>query len=317
MSNASPINKKKRSSNPQQPISHTSIYPTNVDSSNDQSQLPTDDNTELTLGQRLKANKNSTLNLSNDDNDKQFQDNFNEKSSNIPAHSLATLLTQSLNSNDNQLLESCLSQSDPVIIKNTINRLPNNLALPLLNQCTSRLSRPGKAGSQRAKTLLEWSRSVIMIHTAYLLSVPEISQRLLSLHSALSLRIDSHQPLLSLSGRLDLILSQIDLQKSIEEKRSKLDENQNSNTVTYIEGESDDEDIIEYDNDDQNGIEDVELGNGEDEEESDESDNEILDNNIDEDEDESGDEGKNAMIDDEAMESDSDDDDDDDVVGDN
>ncbi|TIA75905.1 hypothetical protein E3P91_00210 [Wallemia ichthyophaga] len=296
---SSPIKKKSKPS--QQPVSHTSIFKSqNSQADNEHAQLPTDNLAELSLGQRLKASANKA----GDDQ----ADNEAIDAPTIPAQSLATLLTQSLNSNDKNLLESCLSQTDLNIIRNSVNRLPSQLAIPLLHQCTTRLAKPGRAGPKRAKSLLEWSKAVLTIHTAYLLSVPQITQKLLGLHSALSQRINSHEQLMSLSGRLDVVLSQIALQRSIQQERRSAEQgNQKSNNaVTYVEGDSDEEDNIEYDNDDGQGIEDVELGNGENDSDQDsEEDDEGLDNSSDDD-----DSDRNAMVEDEAIEDDDDSDDD-------
>lgn len=262
---SSPIKKKSRPS--QQPVSHTSIYKSqNNQDENEQAQLPTDNLAELSLGQRLKASAKKDVDGDDDEGEKDATD-----TPTMPAQSLATLLTQSLNSNDKNLLESCLSQKDLNIIRNSVNRLPSQLAIPLLNQCTTRLAKPGRAGPKRAKALLEWSKAVLTIHTAYLLSVPQITQKLLGLHSALSQRINSHEQLMSLSGRLDVVLSQIALQRSIQEERRSAEQGKqkSNNAVTYVEGDSDEDDNIEYDNDDGEGIEDVELGNGENDSEED------------------------------------------------
>ncbi|TIA88524.1 hypothetical protein E3P99_02555 [Wallemia hederae] len=308
---SSPIKKKSKPS--QQPVSHTSVYKTQsnlVD--NEHAQLPTDNLAELSLGQRLKA---SAEKGADNDNEESFDGADADAQANaptMPAQSLATLLTQSLNSNDKNLLESCLGQTDLTIIRNSVNRLPSQLAIPLLNQCTTRLAKPGRAGPKRAKALLEWSKAVLTIHTAYLLSVPQITQKLLGLHSALSQRINSHEQLMSLSGRLDVVLSQIALQRSIQEERRAAEQgkDKSNNAVTYVEGDSDEEDNIEYDNDDGEGIEDVELGNGQDDSEDDsdadeEDDDEGLDNSLDGD-----DSDRNAMVEDEAIEEDDDSDDD-------
>ncbi|TIB76343.1 hypothetical protein E3Q23_01912 [Wallemia mellicola] len=298
---SSPIKKKSKQS--QQPVAHTSIYKSQSDQNVDEhAQLPTDNLAELSLGQRLKASSKKAEELDGEED---------TETPALPVNSLATLLTQSLNSNDTNLLESCLGQTDASIIRNTVDRLPSQLAIPLLHQCTTRLAKPGKAGPQRAKGLLEWSRAVLTIHTAYLLSMPNVTEKLLGLHSALSQRISSHEKLMGLSGRLDVVLSQIALQRSIqEERRSKEQNKKSNNAVTYIEGDSDEEDNVEYDNDDAEAIEDVELGNGEDESDSESGeeveDDEEIDNSLDGD-----DSDRNAMVEDEAIEEDDDSDDDD------
>lgn len=50
------------------------------------------------------------------------------------ADSLATALSQALQSNDNTMLETCLSVSDTAIIHGTVFRLTPNRIVPLLNR---------------------------------------------------------------------------------------------------------------------------------------------------------------------------------------
>ena len=99
----------------------------------------------------------------------------------IPANSLTRTLIQALHSSDSRLLEMCLTHSDPILIRNTVRRLPPQLAIPLITACVDRLGRGaraanmkgggGGASSQRGMGLLTWLKTVLAIHTGHLMTV--------------------------------------------------------------------------------------------------------------------------------------------------
>lgn len=82
--------------------------------------------------------------------------------------SLSQLVTQALQSNDNQLFEKALnSKNDKKIINATISRISPTLVLPLLDSLTNLLlTNPG-----RAQVLVGWIKSTLLFHSSYLLSV--------------------------------------------------------------------------------------------------------------------------------------------------
>ena len=116
------------------------------------------------------------------------------------------------------------------------------------------------------------------------IQIPDLVTRLSGLHTTLTARLNLHDSLLSLSGRLDMVLSQIELRSSAApttltspaEKRDTA--NKKSSTITrYVEGESDssndEEDtdvVVEIEqHDDVDAIEDVELDGGNDDDDDD------------------------------------------------
>jgi len=220
-------------------------------------------------------------------------------------------LIQALHSSDTRLLEMCLTHSDPTLIRNTVRRLPPQLAIPLIASCVERLGKRnnvkgggGGASSQRGSSLVAWVKTVLVIHAGHLMTIPDLVTRLSGLHTTLTARLNLHDSLLSLSGRLDMVLSQIELRSSTApttltspaEKRDK-----KSNVITrYVEGESDssnEEDtnvIVEIEHDDADAIEDVELDGVS---EEDEDDDDMSSESEDDEE-----EMHNSFIDDEAEE---------------
>ena len=103
----------------------------------------------------------------------------------IPSQSLTRTLIQALHAGDNSLLEACLTHSDETLIKNTVGRLPPQLAVPLLTACVERLGRGargngikgrgGGASAQRGMALIKWIRAVLTIHSAHLMTVRPFS----------------------------------------------------------------------------------------------------------------------------------------------
>ncbi|KAJ7022034.1 WD40-repeat-containing domain protein [Mycena alexandri] len=280
---------------------------------------------ELSLGQRLTALSGDARPVSSSDSDDEAGP-INPKSKAagkggsvqdtnvVPANSLTRTLIQALHSSDTRLLETCLAHSDQTLIRNTIRRLPPQLAVPLITACVERLGRGaraanmkgggGGASSQRASALIMWVKTVLAVHSGHLMTMPDLVARLSGLHATLSSRLALQENLLSLSGRLDMVLSQIEMRSSAAPAtlapRKQASAGQGKRVTRYVEGESADEDEqmdveVEVDSGDDDGsVEDVELGGDSSEEEGSEDDE-------DEEEDDEDDE-MNGFIDDEAEE---------------
>ncbi|KAI9338763.1 Dip2/Utp12 family-domain-containing protein [Obelidium mucronatum] len=195
-----------------------------------------------------------TLNLSLADNPESTPSTTTKKSTKRhdllktpTANSLHNLLTQAVHSGDAQLLEQCLQVSDPVVITATVKRLPASQVVPLLNLLTVRL----QMKPTRAKSLVEWVRAVVVCHAAFLMTNPSLVSHLSTLHSTLSTRTETFTKLLKLSGRLDLVTSQIALRAS----RAQIgedgeDDNEDREGVVVYDEEADDDDEMEQDGED-------------------------------------------------------------------
>ena len=246
----------------------------------------------------------------------------------VPASSLTRTLIQALHSSDSRLLETCLSHSDPLLIRSTVRKLPPQLAVPLLTACVDRLGRGhraanmkgggGGASSQRGISLIAWVKVALTVHSGHLMTVsppfhcclslipynslqmPDLITRLSGLHAVLTSRLALQESLLNLSGRLDMALSQMETRSPnapTAPTTAPVVKQQAAPHVVkrYIEGESEDEDDdVEVEMDDDGGsLEDVELGGFDD-----------MDEDEDEEEDNSDDDmpAPNGFIDDEAEE---------------
>jgi U3 small nucleolar RNA-associated protein 5 len=121
------------------------------------------------------------------------------------ASSLSTLLQQALQSKDNAMLEYCLRARDVKVIANTIKRVSSVKILELLEILVLKFEKsPG-----RCARLCPWMRSILLHHTAYLMTQPDLVQSLSALYQILENRLKVHDALQKLSGRLSLVIGQI------------------------------------------------------------------------------------------------------------
>ncbi|TFY72235.1 hypothetical protein EVG20_g770 [Dentipellis fragilis] len=301
---------------------------------------------ELSLGQRLTAldptsapaHASDSESPSSAEDDARRRPSRVRKSAATAAPSSITLtrtLIQALHSSDTRLLETCLSSTEPGLVMNTVRRLPPQLAVPLLNACVERLGRGkragtmkgggGAAGSQRAGGLVRWIKTVLVVHSGHLMTMPDLVARLAGLHATLTTRLTLQDSLLSLSGRLDMVLQQIELRSSAApaqlaqpSRQSGAKQGGKGKVVNgkeprvYVEGESEDEDVMDIEveeGSEAGSIEDVELGGDEELDEDDEEEDDDDDEEEEEDEESSEDDVSeggptlNGFIDDEAEES--------------
>lgn len=121
----------------------------------------------------------------------------------LKADSLSVLLSQAVQSNDTYLIEQCLAVRSEEIIVKTIKRLSPVDALGFFQIAVGKL----RSTPSRAEVLLVWIRAILLHHTAYLTSSSTARETMSFLYQTIEARLASHQALLSLSGRLDLILA--------------------------------------------------------------------------------------------------------------
>lgn len=140
------------------------------------------DMAEMSLGQRMKIMSvrnppNGTT--AHDEDDLDAHHPADGPSTSFAPMTTATLtrtLTQALHSSDSRLLETCLQQSDPTIVRETVRQLRQNHVITLIDELVDRLGRGGSGGkggasTQQARTTVSWLRAVLLCHTAYLVTV--------------------------------------------------------------------------------------------------------------------------------------------------
>lgn len=150
------------------------------------------------------------------------------------ADSLIVPLTQALRSGDNFLLEKCLSVTNMKVIKKSVFSMNPGDALDFLRDLVYKL----KSSPGRAMSILPWIRAVLLHHASYIMSEEASLIVLNTLYQMIDSRVSVFRPILQLSGRLDLIISQISPNE--EEKDPVVD-----SAVVYEEGSDEDEELVE------------------------------------------------------------------------
>lgn len=156
----------------------------------------------------------------------------------MAGHSLGTVLTQALKTNDKDLLESCFAETDPSTIRRTIARQKSHEIAILLERIAERIHRkPGRTGN-----LLIWVQWSLVAHGGYLANQPELMTKVKALAQVVRQRAAGLQPLLHLKGKLDLLHAQLDFRREMqaESRAANADDMDDPNGVLYIEGEDHD-----------------------------------------------------------------------------
>ncbi|DBB17672.1 TPA: hypothetical protein ACH3X3_002712 [Trebouxia sp. C0006] len=120
------------------------------------------------------------------------------------AVSVTVLLTQALRADDRQLLEKCFAISNDKVVNSTVQQLAPQDVARLLQVAVQRL----QSSPKRGKQIATWLRAMLLHHTAYLMSAPGVQASLTGLYQAIEARLALYKPLVSLQGRLDLVLAQ-------------------------------------------------------------------------------------------------------------
>ncbi|KAJ3417469.1 WD repeat-containing protein 43 [Chytridiales sp. JEL 0842] len=198
------------------------------------------------------------------------------------ATSLYAMLSQAIQSSDKQLLEKSLMVNDGAVILATVRRLPPAQIVPFLEMLVSRL----QAKPNRGSSLIEWVRAVVVSHAAFLMTNPVLVKQLGTLYSTLDARVGTFHKMLRLSGRLDLVMSQITMRSA----RARFDdedddENQDANAAVYNEEEDEDEDEEMEEGEEWDEMDDSEEDDDEEEMSEDEMDEDDADEEEEEDDD--------------------------------
>eukprot|EP01095_Lingulamoeba_sp_RSL-Kostka_P000218 TRINITY_DN1033_c1_g1_i2.p1 TRINITY_DN1033_c1_g1~~TRINITY_DN1033_c1_g1_i2.p1 ORF type:complete len:393 (+),score=181.85 TRINITY_DN1033_c1_g1_i2:485-1663(+) len=197
------------------------------------------------------------------------------------ANSLQIVLSQSIKSGDNHLIDSCLSVQDPLIIHNTIQRLSAVNIIPFIDIVVTKFQN----NPNRANQLIPWIRAILIVHASYLISVKNKSsvQSLFSLYETVESRVSVFNQFLKLSGRMDLLMSQI----STLQQQQQQQQNQSKKHITYNEDEIlSDSSEEEYDDDDEEMEKNLNNNNEDNSEDENDSGDDSNDDNSSDDEDE-------------------------------
>ncbi|KAJ8401188.1 hypothetical protein AAFF_G00387700 [Aldrovandia affinis] len=196
----------------------------------------------------------------------------------LQTDSYAVLLVQGLESKDNQILNKVFQTRKEALIKNTVARLPIPAVLPLVEELTKRI----QGHPYTAVLLVRWLKAVLLLHTSYLSTLPDLVSQLGVLYHMIEGRVKMLHKLTRLHGKLYLLMSQVAAGESVH----RVTDVDHTAKLVYEEESSDeeegsgDEGIPEEDSDnweEEEGMEDeasnkeVKAEEGEDEEMNEES----------------------------------------------
>ncbi|CAB1421378.1 unnamed protein product [Pleuronectes platessa] len=117
----------------------------------------------------------------------------------------AVLLVQGLESNDANILNKVFQTRKDMVIKKTVARLPLPAVLPLVEEITKRL----QGHPFMAALMVRWLKAVIMHHTSYLASLPDLVTQLGVLYHMIESRVKMFHKLTKLHGKLYLVMTQV------------------------------------------------------------------------------------------------------------
>lgn len=171
--------------------------------------------------------------------------------------SFAIVLAQALKTNDHSLLETCLSNKNEEFIQTSVKRLDSSLAVILLERIAEKVART----PTRTASLTIWIKWVMITHGGYLVTLPNLTKSLASLHSTLANKISMLPRLLALQGRVEMLRAQMKLRREIlatATTKETLEESDVDSEVEYVEDAAlivnGEEDFDEEEDDDDDDI---------------------------------------------------------------
>ncbi|KAJ1974090.1 Small subunit (SSU) processome component, partial [Dimargaris verticillata] len=118
-------------------------------------------------------------------------------------------LIQGLHTHDNRILDVILGNREHKVICATVQQLSPEFVIPLLDELIHRLQ--AFKANQAATT--QWIQTLLMYHTAYLISVPELVNQMQALYQVLEGRLAFTNSLSNLESRLSLVSTQINFHR--------------------------------------------------------------------------------------------------------
>ncbi|KAK5857073.1 hypothetical protein PBY51_010340 [Eleginops maclovinus] len=123
----------------------------------------------------------------------------------LQTDNFAVLLVQGLESSDDSILNKVFQTRKEMVIKKTVARLPLPAVLPLVEELTKRL----QGHPFTAVLMVRWLKAVLMHHTSYLASLPDLVTQLGVLYHMIESRVKMFHKLTKLHGKLYLLMTQV------------------------------------------------------------------------------------------------------------
>jgi hypothetical protein len=149
---------------------------------------------------------------------------------------LLVLLVQGLQSNDAKMLNHVLQHKNEKVVAKTIRMLPTNYIVVLIKELNKRL----QGHAQSGMGIIKWLKYVLMIHTSFLMSYPDLIDSLGSVYEMMNARTKLFPQLSKLQGKLQLVMSQVTSQA---EALQAANDNDLNPLLYYQDSSSEDEQI--------------------------------------------------------------------------
>lgn len=165
----------------------------------------------ITLAERLEAlTKSIPSHSAASKTTTELKTSKNVSDPNFTSSSLVTLLTQSLQSSDDNLLEQCLLITNPDTISITCQNLPLNYILIFLRKLVNKFEKR----QSRGILVSCWISSILSHHYSYLINFNEFTNDFAALKNILVKRSSNLSRLASLKSRLSYVLTQANVEHS-------------------------------------------------------------------------------------------------------
>uniref|UniRef100_A0A8C8FLJ5 Small-subunit processome Utp12 domain-containing protein n=1 Tax=Oncorhynchus tshawytscha TaxID=74940 RepID=A0A8C8FLJ5_ONCTS len=125
----------------------------------------------------------------------------------LQTDNFAVLLVQGLESKDANILNKVFQTRKDMLIKKTVARVPLPAVLPLVEEITKRM----QGHPYTAVLMVRWLKAVLMQHTSYLASLPDLVFQLGVLYHMIESRVKMFHKLTKLHGKLYLLMTQVRL----------------------------------------------------------------------------------------------------------
>ncbi|XP_043999208.1 WD repeat-containing protein 43 [Gambusia affinis] len=145
----------------------------------------------------------------------------------------AVLLMQGLESKDANILNKVFQTRKEMEIKKTVARLPLPAVIPLVEELTKRL----QGNPLVACMMVRWLKAVLVHHTSYLASLPDLVTQLGVLYHMIESRVKMFHKLTKLHGKLHLLTTQV----AANDGRNSVSDVDHSAKLVYEEESSDEE----------------------------------------------------------------------------
>uniref|UniRef100_A0A8C2XMA4 WD repeat domain 43 n=1 Tax=Cyclopterus lumpus TaxID=8103 RepID=A0A8C2XMA4_CYCLU len=126
----------------------------------------------------------------------------------LQTDNFAVLLVQGLESSDTNILNKVFQTRKEIVIKKTVARLPIPAVLPLVEE-VSLFVNHCFCIPLKAVLMVRWLKAVLMHHTSYLASLPDLVTQLGVLYHMIESRVKMFHKLTKLHGKLYLLMTQV------------------------------------------------------------------------------------------------------------